>query len=312
MPKPVLLLWTDNMDRLIEGALEDRFEIIRLWQCDDPESVIEQRGQDVIATLTVRERFDERLLSRFPNLRLIVVPGAGYEGVDVCAARKRGVTVASAGDTHSADCADHAVALAMARIQRMQEMESWLRDDHWRKVGLPPRRRAMSAERFGIVGLGDIGTAIAKRLVPFGGEIAWWGPRDKPSPWPRQETLLDLARWCTTLFVAARGDAVGLIDATVIDAVGPEGLIVNISRGAVIDEDAMIAALKSGRLGHAALDVVAVEPADPQRWRDVPNTILTPHIGGFTHEAMMRLRAAAIRNLTTALDGGSVVKEILT
>jgi hydroxypyruvate reductase len=311
MTHPALLLWTDNMDRLLDGALEDRFEIIRMWDEADPQGVIDARGRDVIATLTVRERFDAALLDLLPNLKVIVLPGAGYESIDVAAARARGVTVANAGDTHSGDVADHAVALALASIQRLTEMEAWIRDDRWRTEGLPPRRRGMSGERVGIVGLGYIGTAIAERLAPFGGEIAWWAPRDKPAQWPRRESLLDLAHWCTTLIVAARGDAVGLITADVIEAVGPGGLIVNISRGQLIDEDAMIAALRDGRLGRAALDVFAEEPAGPERWQDVPNTIITPHTGGFTHEAMARLRDAAIRNLSTALDGGPVVNEIM-
>ena len=311
MTKPALLLWTPNMSALLAGALEDRFEIIRMWEQGDPDAVLDARGPDVIATLTIREPFDAKMLDRLPNLRLITVPGAGYEGVDVAEARKRGIIVANAGDTHSGDVADHAVALAIASIQRIAEFEAWMRADRWRSEGLPPRRRAMSGERFGIVGLGYIGTAIAERLVPFGGEIAWWGPRDKSAPWPRRESLLDLARWCTTLIVAARGDAAGLITQDVIEAVGPDGLIVNIARGQVIDEDAMIAALKDGRLGRAALDVFTEEPARPERWEGLPNTIVTPHIGGFTVEAMARLRDAAIRNLSTALDGGPVVNEIL-
>lgn len=311
MTRPALLLWTENMGKLLGDTLDDRFDIIRMWHEPDPQGAIDGRGRHVVATLTVRETFDAALLDRLPGLRVIAVPGAGYEGIDVAAARARGITVANAGDTHSGDVADHAVALALAAIQRLPEMETWLREGRWRDDGLPARRRAVSAERFGIVGLGHIGTAIAERLVPFGGEIAWWGPRDKPARWPRRDSLLDLARWCTTLIVAARGDAIGLVTADVIEAVGSDGLIVNIARGRVIDEDAMIAALKDGRLGHAALDVFADEPATPERWRDVPNTLVTPHIGGFTDEAMARLRDAAVRNLSAALDGGPVVNEIM-
>ena len=310
MIKPALLLWTPNMAALLAGALDDRFDIIRLWEHSDPDGLLAERGKDVIATLTVREPLDATMLDKLPNLKLITVPGAGYEGVDVAEARRRGITLANAGDTHSGDVADHAVALAMASIQRIAELDAWMRADRWRREGLPPRRRGMSGERFGIVGLGYIGRAIAERLVPFGGEIAWWGPRMKSVPWPRRESLLDLAQWCTTLIVAARGDAAGLVTKEVIEAVGPDGLLVNISRGRTIDEDAMIAALKDGRLGRAALDVFVEEPARPERWAGVPNTIVTPHAGGFTVEAMARLRDAAIRNLSTALDGGPVVNEI--
>ncbi len=308
MPKPALLLFNQNSERLLGGALDDRFEIIRLWQARDPDALLSERGDEVIATLTTR--FDATLLDRLPNLRLIAVPGAGYENVAIDAARARGITLANAGDTHSADVADHAVALTLASIHHLPELQAWVREGRWSTSGFPERRRAMSAQRFGIVGLGNIGTAIAERLTPFGGEIAWWSPRDKSVPWPRRNSLLELARWCTTLIVATRGNAEGLIDDEAIAAVGPEGLIVNITRGGVIDENALIAALRDGRLGRAALDVFEGEPTSPQRWRDVPNAILTPHVAGVSHESMVRLRSAAIDNLRSVLDGGPVVNEI--
>ena len=230
--------------------------------------------------------------------------------VDVAAAGARGITVANAGDAHSGDVADHAVAMTLASIHRLPEMAAWVRDGRWEKDGQPERRHGLSAQRFGIVGLGNIGTAIAVRLTPFGGAIAWWSPHEKAAPWPRRDSLIDLAQWCTVLIVAARGDAAGLIDAKTIDAVGPAGLIVNISRGATIDEAAMIEALQDGRLGRAALDVFAEEPTPHERWRDVPNVILSPHVAGLSHEATARLREAAIRNLESVLDGGPVVNEI--
>jgi hydroxypyruvate reductase len=310
MRKPCLLLWSPWVENFLDAALGERFDVLRLWQAEDPQRALDARGGDVVATLTTR--LDASQLDRFPNLRLIVVPGAGYEGIDVAAARARGITVANAGDTHSADVADHAVALLLAAVHRLPEAQAYLLDGRWQKAGAgaAPRRHAMSAQRFGIVGLGNIGTAIAERLVPFGGEIAWWSPRPRVARWPRRESLLDLAQWCTVLIVATRGDAAGLIDAGTIAAVGPDGLIVNISRGAVIDEDALIAALKDGRLGHAALDVFAHEPSGPERWADVPHTVLTPHIGGVSHEAFERLRQAATQNLLSVLDGGPVVNAL--
>ena len=308
MQKPALLLWDRSAARLLGDALADRFEFIRLWEESSPNAVLMARGGEVVATMTTT--LDASALDYLPNLRLIVVPGAGYEGVAIAAARARGVTVANAGGAHSGDVADHAVALTLASIHRLAAMQAWVLNDDWRRSGSPERRHAMSAQRFGIVGLGNIGTAIAKRLTPFGGEIAWWAPRDKKAAWPRRDTLLDLAHWCTTLIVATRGDAEGLVNAATIAAIGAEGLLVNITRGSVIDEDALILALRAGTLGRAALDVFEQEPTSAARWRNVPNVILSPHIAGVSYESLERLRAAAIRNLETALDGGPVVNEL--
>ena len=308
MSKPVLLLCEPSAERLLGDALFDRFDRLRLWEASDTDALLQARGGEVVATLTTA--LDARSLDRLPNLRLIAVPGAGYENIDVAAARKRGIKVANAGDAHSVDVADHAVMLTLASIHRLPDMRAWVRDGDWRRAGSPERRHAMSAQQFGIVGLGNIGTAIAKRLAPFGGEIAWWAPHAKEAPWPRRDSLLDLAGWCTALIVATRGDADRLIDAATIEAVGPDGLIVNITRGSVIDENALIAALCAGTLGRAALDVFEEEPTPPTRWRDVPNVIITPHVAGVSQESLERLHDAAVRNLTTVLDGGPVVNEL--
>ena len=309
--KPGLLLFTSNMDRMCE-PIADRFEVLRLWTETDPDSAIGERGGHVVAALTTgKERIDAALMDRLPELRLIVAVGAGYEGVEVSAAKKRGITVANAGDTHSGDVADHAVALTLAVIQQIIPGNTWVRSGTWVKKGYPPHRRALSAERFGILGLGRIGRAIACRLAPFGGEIGWWGPTDRPAPWPRHDSALALATWCTALIVAARGDAVAVVNRRVIDAVGHDGCIINIARGQVIDEDALIAALREGRLGGAGLDVFREEPTSPERWPNLPNVVLSPHVAGVTTEAMARLRDTAVRNLKTALEGGAVVSEVL-
>jgi hydroxypyruvate reductase len=308
--KPGLLLFTSNMDRMCAPVAE-RFDVLRLWSEGD--AAIRERGADVVAILTSgQDRIDAALLDRLPKIRLIVAVGAGYERVDIAAAKRRGITVANAGDTHSGDVADHAVALTLAVIQQVLPGDAWVRSGTWEIKGYPPVRRALSAERFGILGLGRIGRAIANRLAPFGAEIGWWGPTDRPAGWPRHESTLALAAWCTTLIVAVRGDALALVDRQVIDAVGCDGYIINIARGQVIDEDALIAALRDGRLGGAGLDVFREEPAPPGRWANVPNVVLSPHVAGVTTQAMARLRDTAVRNLKTALEGGAVVNEVLS
>ncbi len=310
--KPGLLMFYPYMVHMA-GEAASRFELLKMWEESDLDAAIAAKGQSVVAILTTGQDhpINAALIDRLPALKVIVAVGSGYAGVDVAAARARGVTVANAGDTHSDDVADHAIGLAFALVQQLFPGDAYVRAGTWAEKGFPPHRRALSAERFGILGLGLIGQAVAARLVPFGCEIGWWGPNDKPVPWQRHDSPLALAQWCTTLIIAARGDSLGLVDRAMIDAVGSDGHIVNVSRGGVIDEDALIEALRAGRLGGAGLDVFRDEPASPTRWRDIPNTILSAHMAGQTTQAMARLRSAAARNLLTALDGGAVINEIM-
>ena len=310
--KPGLLMFYPYMVHMA-GEAAERFELIKMWEESDAHAAIADRGASVVAILTIGHDYplNAALFDRLPALKLIVAVGSGYAGVDVAAARARGIKVANAGDTHSSDVADHAIGLAFGLIQQLFPGDAYVREGTWAEKGFPPHRRALSAERFGIFGLGLIGQAVARRLEPFGCEIGWWGPNPKAVPWQRHDSPLALAEWCTTLIVAARGDSHGLVDRAVITAVGPGGHIINVSRGAVIDEDALIEALRAGRLGGAGLDVFRDEPTSADRWRDVPNTILSAHMAGQTVEAMARLRSAAAHNLLTALDGGAVVNEIM-
>ena len=136
-------------------------------------------------------------------------------------------------------------------------------------------------------------------------QVAWFGPNPKPVAWPRFETCRELAEWADVLVVCSRAtdENRGLINRSVLDALGPNGLLVNISRGQLVDEDALIAALRSGALGAAALDVFAGEPTDPAKWVDVPNVILQPHHGGSTREAIEDAKALVVENIRRAVTG---------
>jgi len=310
--KPGLLMFYPYMV-VMAGEAADRFEMVKTWETDDPERLIDEKSESIVAILTMGQDYaiDDALFDRLPRLKLIVAVGAGYACVNVPQARARGIMVANAGDTHSGDCADHAVALALALNRQVMPYDRYVREGTWAEKGFPSHSRAFSAEKCGILGLGRIGREIARRLEPFGVEIAWWGPNPQDVSWPRLENPLELARWCSILLVAARGDALGLVDREMIEAVGPGGYIVNISRGGVIDEDALIDALRGGRLGGAGLDVFREEPTPAERWEGVPNVIMSPHMAGQTIEAMARLKSAAAENLLTVLDGGEVVNEVL-
>lgn len=275
----------------------------------DAFTIAEGADDDVIAVITGPAGIvDAALIARLPKLRLIATPTAGLDGIDLKAAAARGVTVTNGGDVHSDDVANHAVALALAARQQIVAGDQMVRGGGWRADKMPPIRKAIASDRVGIVGMGNIGRAVAARMALFTPEVGWWGPRPHDHPWPRHESLLALADWCSILIVCARGDNenAGLISAEIIDAIGAEGLFVNISRGHLVDEDALIDALKAGRLGGAALDVFAQEPTDPARWQDVPNTTFTPHNAGLTREALVTLAALVIGNVRSLLTGGEL------
>lgn len=237
-------------------------------------------------------------MDRFPNLGLIVTIAAGHDGVDKASADARGIPIKGGAGVNSEDVADHAMALLLASARYIIFNDTKIRTGGWKGRGLRPVP-SVSSLKVGIVGLGSIGKAVAARLAPFRCEVAWTGPRPKPDVALRYvPDLIELATWANVLVIATPLDPSTnrLVGREVIDALGPQGLIVNVARGAVIDEDELIAALKEGRLGSAALDVFETEPTPPARWEGVPNVILTPHVAGVTHEAIAGVFEQAARN----------------
>jgi lactate dehydrogenase-like 2-hydroxyacid dehydrogenase len=257
--------------------------------------------KDIRAAVTIGSvGLSNAMIDALPELGCIACFGVGVDGIDLDHAAKRGVAVTHGRGINHEDVADVAIGLMIARLRLFTEGERVLREGAWTPpLAVPPQKR-LRGRKVGVVGLGAIGRAIAHRATAFGMEVRWRGPRAKPdAPYPYEPDLLKLAEWADVLAIAARGDKTTekIITSAVIAAVGPDGIIVNISRGSVIDEDALIAALKSGALGGAGLEVFAEEPTPPARWADVPNTTLTPHLGGATREALWEGSQNVLENL---------------
>jgi len=287
MTKPALLVHPPL--GLFEARLAPDYEVVH-WPTE---------RKDMRAAVTIGHvGISNAMIDALPELGCIVCFGVGVDGIDLDYARKRNIAVTHGRQINHEDVADVAIGLIIARLRLFKEGERVLRQGAWTPpLAVPPQKR-LRGRKLGIVGLGAIGSAIAHRAEAFGMEIRWTGPRAKPDvAYAYEPDLLKLAEWCDVLAVAARGDQTGIVSADVIKAVGPDGIIVNISRGSVIDEDALIAALKSGALGGAGLDVFVEEPTPPDRWRDVPNTTLTPHLGGATREALWEGSQNVMENL---------------
>lgn len=287
--------------------LEGRWTVYRFWEGPPVEA------RDEIRAVVVAGEFalDKALIEQLPKLELVACFTSGYDGIDVDWCRARGLKVTHAPGVNHEDVADHAMGLILAARRRIAEGDRTLRAGNWtaESKSITP---SMKGARVGIVGLGSIGEAVANRAEAFGMAVRWWGPREKDAAWARAGSLLELAKDSDILVVACRADETnrGLISREVVEALGPQGLLVNVARGQLVDEEALIAALKDARLGGAALDVFAEEPTDTARWADVPNTVLTPHTAGATTEAVQGMLALLVANLDALAEGRPLATEV--
>ncbi|WP_298400053.1 2-hydroxyacid dehydrogenase [Sphingobium sp.] len=298
--RPIIMIAQPHLAPLL-AVLAGDYDVMPLW-----EEAGRARIADTQALVTAGEfRLDPALLAAMPRLGLIACFTVGYDGVDLDWARARNIAVSHAGDANAQDVADHAIGLILAHRRGIVAGDRQVRAGQW-VAGAKTITRSLSGARLGIVGMGAIGLATAQRAEVMRMEIRWWGPRPKPElRWPRADSLIALARTSDILVVAAKADDSnrGMIDRAVIDALGAGGLLVNVARGQLVDEDALIAALQDGRLGGAALDVFAQEPTDAARWADVPNVVLTPHTGGATDAAVAQMVAMLRANLRAYFAG---------
>lgn len=269
---------------------------------------------DIGAAITIGHiGLTNAMIDALPNLGCIVCFGVGVDGIDLEYARQRNIAITHGREINHEDVADVAMGLIIAVARDFTRGERVLREGRWSPpLAVPPQRR-LRGRKLGIVGMGAIGQAIAARAAPFGLDIRWHGPRRKPEvAYEYESDLHELARWADILAIAARGDASTrrIIDGRVIDALGPDGLLINVSRGSVVDESALIAALKNGRLAGAGLDVFEEEPTPAARWADAPNTTLTPHLGGGTREALFAGSQNVLENLRRFYAGEALLSPL--
>lgn len=299
-PNPPVLLISHEMLLPLQAALEPAYRVIRLWDYPDRLDFLEGAGREVQAIVHAGEvKLSNDLLAGMPRLGLIACVSVGYDGVDVAWCRAHGIAVSHSQGLNADDVADHAVGSFLAAWRGIVAGDSIVREGRWTHAERMRPRPGLMGRKAGIVGLGHIGEAVAKRVEPFGMTVSWWGPNDKQSRWQKAQSLLALARESDALFVCCRGDAANhhLISGAVIAALGSHGCLVNVARGSVVDEDALIAALKDRTLGMAALDVFEAEPTPAARWAGVPNTVLTPHTAGGTLESIPRMVGQTHENL---------------
>ena len=248
------------------------------------------------------------VMDLMPSLKAIVCYGTGYDGVDIAAASARGIAVGHSPAANAAAVADIAMTLMLAVTRRLLPADAYVRSGDWAAAKPSPQmapRPGNPGRRVGVYGMGAIGRKITARAAAFETDVAYFSRSRHDVPYRYIDSLAALAEWCDVLIVAVRAgaDTHHIIDADILRRLGPDGYLVNISRGSAVDEAALVAALTDGTIAGAGLDVFETEPHSPDALTAFPNVVLTPHIGGHTADSHLAMQACVLANLEAAFEG---------
>lgn len=295
------------------ARIEQTYRVHRFWEVDDPSAWLQANAGsiDAIATSGVFGAKAE-LIEALPNLKAIISFGVGYDAIAVDTAKKRGVTVTNTPGVLDNCVADTAVAILLDVGRRISEADRFVRAGEWQS-GRFPLAGSIGGKVCGIVGMGNIGRAIAKRVEAFGMTVAYHNRRRRDDvDYAYHETLEGLleAADYAVLVVPGGSSTDKLIGAEQLRALGPKGYLVNIARGSVVDEQALVEALQNGTIAGAALDVFADEPQVPAELLTLDNVVLTPHIGSGTHETRQAMAGLFFANLDGFFKHGKAVTPV--
>ena len=296
--------------------LDAAFATHKYFEAQDKDAYLAEVGSSIRGIATRGELGASRtMIEACPNLEIISVYGVGYDAVDLAACRERGIRVTNTPDVLTKDVADLGVAMMLAQSRGMTGAETWVRDGSWAAKGLYPLKSRVWGKKAGVLGLGRIGFEVAKRLAGFDLDIAYSDvtAKDYAPDWTFIADPVELARHSDFLFVtlAASAETRHIVNREVIEAVGPEGMIINISRASNIDEEALLDALETGRLGSAALDVFEGEPGLNPRFLKLGNVLLQPHHASGTFETRKAMGQLVRDNLSAHFAGKDLLTPVL-
>ncbi|MGW8311936.1 MAG: 2-hydroxyacid dehydrogenase [Desulfuromonadales bacterium] len=296
-----------------EARLAAEFDVCPLWQQDEPEAFLSRHGERFVGMVTTGVAgADRAMIESLPGLRVIASRGVGYEKIDLEAARRQKVAVSNTPGVLTDCVADLAIGALIAVVRRLCSANAFVRRNAWQKDRFPLTTR-VHHKRLGIVGMGRIGSAIAQRAAGFDMEIRYYSRSVKPDlPYGFVPCLAELAAWADFLVVSAPGgpETRHLVSRETLDALGANGYLVNVARGSVVDEDALVEALTKERIAGAALDVYAHEPRVPDGLRCLDNVILLPHIASNTQETFRDMEDLVINNLHHFFTNGKLLTPI--
>jgi lactate dehydrogenase-like 2-hydroxyacid dehydrogenase len=297
--KPDVLLLKAILPDTVK-ALEQHFNLHRLDQAADRSAFISAVGRDIRAVVVGGQApATSELFADLPRLEIVANFGVGYDTIDVAAAHQHGIVVTNTPDVLTEEVADLAIGLLLATVRRIPQADRYLRSGAWTGASFP-LTASLRGRRIGIVGLGRIGQAIAHRLDGFGVSIAYHTRTRRPNvSYNYFDSILDLARASDVLVVVAPGNAStsNLINAEVLAALGQNGVLINVARGSLVDEPALIDALQRGVIQAAGLDVFAEEPRVPAALTALDNVVLLPNVGSATHHTRRAMGSLLVDNL---------------
>jgi lactate dehydrogenase-like 2-hydroxyacid dehydrogenase len=283
---------------LMDAAGKPPGEVFAAEQLSDIRAMITAGGTPLPAAM----------MDMMPSLQAIVCYGTGYDGVDLAAAAQRKITVGHSPAANASAVADLAVTLMLAVTRRILPADNYVRSGNWSGAKPSPLMRPQPGNpgrRIGVYGLGEIGRKIAARAAAFEAEVGYFSRSKHDVPYQYFPSLEALAEWCSVLMIAVRAgvDTTHAVDAGILKKLGKDGYVVNISRGSVIDQQALIAALAGETIAGAGLDVYEKEPHAPDALTAFPNVVLTPHIGGHTLDSHMAMQGCVMANLEAFFAG---------
>lgn len=288
-----------------QQALERAHTCHRIWEAPDRAARLAQLSHIEVAVSQSGVGIDAATLDALPALKLVANFGVGVDTYDLADCRRRGVTVTNTPDVLTDEVADLAVGLMLATVRQIPAGDRFVRAGNWLRGPLP-LTRTLRGKRIGVVGLGRIGQAIARRCRAFDCEVGYYGPRRKADfDYPYFDDVVALGEWADIMIAACPGgpETHHLISRDALTALGPDGLFVNIARGSVVDQEALVALLIAGELGGAGLDVFDNEPRVPQALIDLQHVVLLPHVGSASVHTRTAMGQLVVDNVQAFVDG---------
>ncbi|MEM6826181.1 MAG: 2-hydroxyacid dehydrogenase [Pseudomonadota bacterium] len=309
MPDLPVLLQIGSFTTRMADQLAPRFEILSLFEAPDRAALLAARGADVVAICTDGHwGIPDDVFEACPKLQVAASYGVGYDGIDVERALSRGILVSHTPDVLNDEVAATALMLWFAVARRLVLQDAWARSGTWERRGNAPLTQTVVRRQVGVLGFGRIGQTIARLAEAHGATVHYHARSRRDAPQIFHPNPVALAHAVDVLIVITPGgsETRHLVNRPVLDALGPEGILINVARGSVVDEDALVSALVDGRLGGAGLDVFADEPTIPEAIKSLENVVLTPHIGSATYETRAAMGDLVCDNLIKWLQDGTL------